>query len=105
MILSSFDIPAIGTQYTLYCTSERPNNIQNEPTVSWTRGTNAIIEQDLSHSFTQLIDNGTHYISELVFVSVDYSDAGEYVCEVEYSIFGLSHSVKNTDTTLLKIQG
>ncbi len=104
-VISSLNIPVIGTSYTLYCTSQKPINIQGEPIVSWTKGTNGIIEKDISRVFTRLIDNGTHYISELVFVLVEYNDGGEYGCEIEYNVFGLSQSIKNSDTTILTVQG
>lgn len=98
-------VPVVGTSHTLHCSSTKPDSIQGQPTIAWTRSNGAVIAQDSWHIITDPLDNGTHFVSDLLFISVEYSDADEYICEVEYDLFGLSQTVQRSDTTLMKVQG
>ena len=64
-----------------------------------------MIMSDESHDITSLTDNGTHVVSGLVFQSLQYSDAGGYACQVLYSVFGSTETVKGSASSVLEVQG
>ena len=97
-------IPTAGMSYSLVCSSSKPDNSVGQPTVTWSRS--GAIKQALSDTVVDSpVDNGTHFISELHFVSIGYIDTGKYTCEVEYDFFGSGSTVRISDPHLLEVKG
>ena len=104
LVPSLSHIPTAGMSYSLVCSSNKPNNIVAQPTVTWSRS--GAIKQSLSDTVVDSpVDNGTHFNSELHFVSIGYTDAGKYTCEVEYDFFGSGSTVRISDPYLLEVKG
>ena len=68
---------------------------------------NSVIKQTLlpDSAIASPMDNDTHYISQLSFASIDYTDAGEYTCEATYDFFGSGPTVRLSDPYLLEVKG